>query len=69
MRTPSRFDSSRMSLTPSIRLSLAASAIFSTSAFLPCWYGISVRTIDVRSPRPFSIRWRLRTITDPRPVS
>ena len=34
-RTPSRFDSSRTSLIPSMRLSLAASAIFSTSPFLP----------------------------------
>jgi hypothetical protein len=37
IRTPSRFDSSRMSATPSIRLSLAASAIFSTSPDLPTW--------------------------------
>jgi hypothetical protein len=36
-RTPSRFDSSRMSETPSMRLSLAASAIFSTRPFLPTW--------------------------------
>jgi hypothetical protein len=35
MRTPSRFDSSRISLTPSIRFSRAASAIFSTRPFLP----------------------------------
>jgi hypothetical protein len=34
-RTPSRLDLSRMSLTPSMRLSLAASAIFSTRPFLP----------------------------------
>jgi hypothetical protein len=31
---------------PSIRLSLAASAIFSTSPALPTWYGIEVSTID-----------------------
>ena len=50
IRTPSRLDSSRMSETPSMRLSLAASAIFSTRPDLPTWYGISVRTIDRRSP-------------------
>ena len=36
-RTPLRLDSSRISLTPSILLSLAASAIFSTRPFLPTW--------------------------------
>ena len=51
MRIPSRSDSSRRSAMPSIRLSLTSSAIFSSRLALLTWYGSSVTTIAVRSPR------------------
>ena len=69
MRMPSRSDSSRRSAMPSIVFSRTSSAIFSMSRALFTWYGISVTTIDVRSPFfAVSISVLARTITDPRPV-
>ncbi|MND04277.1 hypothetical protein D3C83_244750 [compost metagenome] len=70
MRRPSRSDSFRRSLMPSIFLSRASSAMSSTSFALLTWYGISVMTICDLPLRSFSsITARARITIRPRPVS
>ena len=53
----------------SMRLSRAASAIFSTRPDLPTWKGIDVNTIDWRSFLPSSMMCVARIIIEPRPVA
>src|SRR5438105_4632497 len=57
MRMPSRSDSSRRSLMPSIFLSRARSAMFFTRFDLLTMYGISVTTICERPLDSFSSTW------------
>ena len=69
IRIPSRSDSSRRSLMPSIVFSRTRSAIFSISLALFTWYGISVTTIDVLSPFfEVSSSVLARRTIEPRPV-
>ena len=68
-RIPSRSDSSRRSEISSISLFRTSSAIRSMRRDLFTWYGISVTTIDSRSPFfAFSMKARARIWTLPRPV-
>ncbi len=70
-RMPSRSDSSRMSLMPSMRLSRTRSAISSISCALFTWYGSSRMMITSRSLRVGcgSMSARPRTRRRPRPVA
>ena len=69
-RMPSRSDSSRRSLMPSIFLSRTSSAMFSTRRALFTWYGSSVTTICCLLLLSFSsMTARARITILPRPVS
>ncbi len=68
-RMPSRSDSSRIAEMPSSRFSFTRCAMSSMSRALLTWNGISVTTIDSRSPFLFfSISALPRTWRMPRPV-
>ena len=68
IRMPSRSDSSRRSVIPSILLSLCSSAIFSISLALLTRYGSSVTTIRFFPLSIGSISVTARTRILPRPV-
>ena len=67
-RMPWRSLSSRTSEIPRTRSSRASSAIFSIRRALFTWYGISLITIDSRSPLRVSISALARITIEPRPV-
>ena len=68
-RMPSRSDSSRMSVTPSIFLSLTSPAICSMRRVLFTWYGIWVTTMrSFPFLPPSSTVARARMAMMPRPV-
>ena len=68
IRMPCRSDSSRISDTPSMRLSRTNWAIFSTRLALFTWKGSSVMTICSRPPRISSISVAPSIMMRPRPV-